>query len=191
MVSCAKGCYVKPLFTIHGGEFLVGYFIEKNIRQVNLWVPSRDTGVDLLVTDSKNQKALALQVKFSRDFLVTHKPQSLQKELKACGWWTIERQKLVKSKADYWVFVLMSFANRSKDFIVIKPTELLARLDGIHGRVETIQSYLWVTKNKRCWEARGLNRNEEEALAQGQYQHEVRDFSEYLNQWTPIQALGS
>jgi hypothetical protein len=85
----------------------------------------------------------------------------------------------------------MSFANRSKDFIVIKPTELLARLDSIHGRVETIQSYLWVTKNKRCWEARRLNRNEQEALAQGRYEDEVRDFSEYLNQWTPIQALGS
>ena len=182
---------MKPLFTIHGGEFLVGDFIEKNIRQVNLWVPSRDTGVDLLVTDSKNQKTLALQVKFSRDFLVTHKPQSLQKGLKACGWWRIERQKLVNSKADYWVFVLLGFAGRSRDFIVIKPTELLARLDSIHGRVETIQSYLWVTKDEKCWEARGLNRNEEKALAEGRYEHEVRDFSEYLNQWTPILALGS
>ena len=187
----AKGRYVKPLFTIHGGEFLVGDFIEKNIRQVNLWIPSRDTGVDLLVTDSKNQKALALQVKFSRDFLVTHKLPSLRERLTACGWWTITRQKLVNSKADYWVFVLLGFANRSKDFIVIKPTELLVRLDSIHGPVETIQSYLWVTKDEKCWEARGLNGSEEKAIAEGRYKHEVRDFSEYLNEWTPIQALDS
>ena len=50
---------VKPFFTIHAGEFLVVDFIDKHFRQVNVWVPSRDTGVDLLVTDSANQKALA------------------------------------------------------------------------------------------------------------------------------------
>jgi len=122
---------------------------------------------------------------------VTHKPPSLRERLTACGWWTIKRQKLLNSKADYWVFVLLGFADRSRDFIVIKPTELLARLDSIHGRVETIQSYLWVTKDDTCWEARGLNRNEEKALAEGRYKHEVRDFYEYLNHWTSIQALGS
>jgi hypothetical protein len=39
---------------------------------VNVWIPTKDTGVDLLVSDRKNKKAVSLQVKFSRDFLATH-----------------------------------------------------------------------------------------------------------------------
>ena len=53
---------MRPLFTIHAGEFVVGDYVERTFRRVNLWVPSRDTGTDLLVTDSKNKKAVSLQV---------------------------------------------------------------------------------------------------------------------------------
>ena len=60
---------MKSLFTIHAGEFVVGDYIERKFRRVNLWVPSRDTGMDLLVTNSNNEKAISLQIKFSRDFL--------------------------------------------------------------------------------------------------------------------------
>jgi hypothetical protein len=182
---------MKPLFTIHAGELLVGDYIEKNIRHVNMWVPSRDTGVDLLVTDLTNRKVISLQVKFSRDFLVTDISRSLRGELRACGWWSIKHDKIAKSKADYWVFVLLGFANRSSDFILIRPSELLSKFDSIHGRAETIQSYLWVAKNKQCWEARGLKRSEQSEIAQGRYTGDSRDFSEYLNQWAPIHALGS
>jgi hypothetical protein len=45
---------VKSLFAIHAGEFAVGDFLERNFPNVNVWVPSIDTGVDLLVTDKKN-----------------------------------------------------------------------------------------------------------------------------------------
>lgn len=183
---------MKPLFTVHAGEFLVGDYIERTIRKVNLWLPSRDTGVDLLVTDLKNQQVISLQVKFSRDFLVTHKPPSLQERLRAYGWWSIQRKQIENSKADYWVFVLVGFANRSRDFIVIKPSELLKRLDKIHdGQPETIQIYFCVTKDKRCWEARGLRQSDETEIAEGRYTHTIRDFSEYLNRWDPIKALGS
>ena len=65
---------MRPLFTIHAGEFVVGDHIERKFRRVNLWVPSRDTGTDLLITDSKNENTVSLQVKFSRDFLATHMP---------------------------------------------------------------------------------------------------------------------
>jgi hypothetical protein len=65
---------MRLLLTIHAGEFVVGDYIERKFQRVNLWVPSRDTGTDLLVTDSKNEKAVSLQVKFSRDFRATHMP---------------------------------------------------------------------------------------------------------------------
>src|SRR5690554_1866372 len=45
---------MQPLFTIHAGEYLVGSHIEQHLRdpngdKVNVWVPSKDTGIDLLV----------------------------------------------------------------------------------------------------------------------------------------------
>jgi len=133
---------MRPLFTIHAGEFVVGGYIEQKFRRVNLWIPCRDTGTDLLVTDSKNEKTVSLQVKFSRDFLATHMPFIFQKPLRACGWWSLNRDKIAKSKADYWMFVLVGFENRSTDFVIIKPSELLNRLNVIHSKGKTIQSYL-------------------------------------------------
>ena len=92
---------MRPLFTIHAGEFVVGDYIERTFRRVNLWVLSQDTGTDLLVTDSKNKNAVSWQVKFSRDFLTTHMSTIFQKPLRACGWWTVNREKLANSEADY------------------------------------------------------------------------------------------
>jgi hypothetical protein len=63
---------LKPLFTIHAGEFLVDCEIERKFRRVNVWIPAKDTGIDLLVSNNDNSKTVSLQVKFSRDYLVTH-----------------------------------------------------------------------------------------------------------------------
>ena len=182
---------MRPLFTVHGGEFLVGDHIERSFRRVNLWIPSRDTGTDLLVTDAKNRKAVSLQVKFSRDFLATHMPAVFQKPLRACGWWSLNREKIARSRADYWVFVLVGFERRSTDFVVIRPTELLKRLVAIHPAAKTIQTYLWVTEGNRCWETRGLRRQEQLAVAQGHYQKAARDFSAHLNDWNAIRRLNA
>ena len=46
---------MRPLFTVHAGEFLVGQHIE-GFKGKNVWVPTKDTGVDLLVTNSANTK---------------------------------------------------------------------------------------------------------------------------------------
>jgi hypothetical protein len=62
---------MRPLFTVHAGEFLAGEYIERHFRNTNVWVPTKDTGTDLLVTDKKNQATVSLQVKFSRDFFLS------------------------------------------------------------------------------------------------------------------------
>jgi hypothetical protein len=180
---------MKSLFTIHAGEFIVGEYIERKFRGVKLWLPSKDTGVDLLATDSRCQKAVSFQVKFSRDFLATMGPDIFQKPLRVCCWWSLNRKKIEISQADYWVFVLVGFDRRTTDFVIIKPSDLLARLDSIHGETKTIQSYLWVTQKNRCWEARGLKRQDQQAIADGLYTNSVRDFSDFLNNWGPIQEL--
>lgn len=76
---------MRSQFAVHAGEFVVGDYIERHFQSVDLWVPSRDTGTNLLVTDGNNEKAVSLQVKFSRDFLPTHLPQRFQQPLKAFG----------------------------------------------------------------------------------------------------------
>lgn len=59
-----------PLFTIHAGEYLVGLYIERRYgKRFNVWIPSKDTGIDLLVSDRKNRRTASLQVKFGKDFL--------------------------------------------------------------------------------------------------------------------------
>ena len=180
---------MQPLFTLHAGEYLVGAHIEQMFKKANVWVPIRDTGIDLLVSDRRNRSMVTLQVKFSKDFLVTHKGPDFQKELRACGWWTINREKLVKSPADYWVFVLQGFASRSTDFVVMPRRDLLKALGAIHGRRKAIQVYIWVTERNKCWETRGLNRAEELLVARGGFMDSDRDLTRWLNNWKPIAKL--
>jgi hypothetical protein len=113
--------------------------------------------------------------------------EAFQEPLRACGWWTLTRQKIVTSPADYWIFVLV--ANRTRDFIIIKPTELLKRLDAIHGKTNKFQNYFWITKNRTCWETRGLRNSDQLRIAAGQFRNEERDFTEYLDNWEPIEEL--
>jgi len=180
---------MKPLFTVHAGELVAGDYIERTFHRVKVWVPAKDTGVDLLVSDATAKKTVSLQVKFSRDFLATHLPAVFQTPLRACGWWTLNRQKIAASPADYWVFVLVGFERRSTDFVILQPAELLKRLEAIHGNPKSLQSYFWVTEKHRCWETRGLKRGDQLLIAQGQFNDDKRDFTAYLNNWQAIKEL--
>jgi hypothetical protein len=179
---------MKPLFTIHVGEYLVGEYIERTYPRLNVWIPSKDTGVDLLVTDARNPKAVSLQVKFSKDFNPTH-GALLQSRLLAAGWWTHDADKIEKSNADFWVFVLPSLVEKEISFIILPPAELLRRFKVIHGaRMKRLQSYLWVTKTRRCWEARGLPNADQELIALDRFADNNRDFTVFLNGWKEIEA---
>ncbi len=96
-------------------------------------VPSKDSGVDLLVTDGHNTKAVSLQVKFSKDF-TTYRSDLIRDRLMAAGWWTHQEGKIKDSRADFWVFALPSFSERETSFIIIPPKELFRRLKSIHRR---------------------------------------------------------
>jgi hypothetical protein len=180
---------MKPLFSVHAGEYLVGSHIEHQFRRVNVWVPAKDTGIDLLLTNRANSRSVSLQVKFSKDFLVTSMGPEFQPRLQACGWWTLNRDKLKRSTADYWVFVLQGFARRSVGFVILPPKELLRRLQRIHGSQRTFQVYLWVTTNKRCWETRGLKMSDQLLVSLGDFDDPARDFTRWLNAWSPIAQL--
>lgn len=170
---------------------MVGTYIEAHFRnRLNVWIPSKDTGIDLLVTDRRNRRAVSLQVKFGKDFLPIKAPD-LQEPLRCVSWFTINRDKLRASKADFWAFVLRGFKKHAPDFVVVPTAEYRRRLERIHGfKVKIIQSYFWVTERNRCWEARDLKEgtDDERRIAVGVYKNPVRDFTEYLNEdgWSAL-----
>jgi hypothetical protein len=185
---------VKPIFSVHAGEYLVATHIEEKYKHLNVWLPSKDTGVDLLVTDKENKRAVSIQVKFSKDYAGS-KGDSMSAAvaagLKAGGWWTFDQKKLSASVADLWILVLYSFTKRDYDFIIIEPQELLKRyrqLGQLGKPQKKIQSYVWVTSNKRCWETRDLKHEQLDAVANDGYADPVRDLSPYLNNWQSVEA---
>ena len=184
---------MKPIFSVHAGEYLTGSHIENKFRRVNVWVPAKDTGIDLLVSDRANRKTVTLQVKFSKDFLVTsrnQKKQEYRNKLRASGWWSLNSEKIQQSRADFWVFVLQGFANKSVDYVVIPPQELLNRLRKIHrGQPRIWHVYLSVTEEGGCWETRDLSNEDKLLIAKDKFSNPNRNFRKFLNVWDPVQRL--
>lgn len=176
---------MKTLFTVHAGEYLVGSYIEKHFRDLSLWLPSKDTGIDLLLTSRTRTRAVSLQVKYSKDFNVSHEPIVVSKVL-AAGWWSLDRKKILSSHADFWVFVLTSFLEYKTSYVIVPRNELVERFTRIFGTARRVDSYLWVTKSGACWETRGLKKSEKEMLVFGRAPNESRNFSRYLNQWDQL-----
>lgn len=177
---------MRPLFTIHAGEYLVGSHIEKRFKRIKVWVPSKDTGIDLLLTGSKDKKKLGIQVKFSKDFLAPNSGRDFHKEFLAFGWWTLNRKKIKNSEADFWIFVLYSFDRRKVQYLMIKPKKLLSILTSIHGNTKTINVYFLVTVKNKCWETRGLSGSDHERIARDKYSNPIRNVTRYLNDWGAI-----
>ena len=193
---------MKPIFTIHAGEYLVASHLEEKHKGLQIWLPSKDTGIDLLVTNPKlssqnSIRAVSLQVKFSKDFLSNkgdgkNLSPSINSKIKAGGWWTFKYDKIEKSQADLWVLVLYRFSDKKHDFIIIEPSKLLERYKKLGYTSGTIQSYFWVTEESKstksqCWETRGLGKIEQEAIAMNTFKDDVRDFSQFLKNWQPLE----
>lgn len=176
---------MKTLFTVHAGEYLVGSYIEEHFRDLSVWIPSKDTGIDFLITNKRQTRSALLQVKYSKDWNIANEPMLITKIL-AAGWWSLDLKKIEASPADFWVFVLPSFLEHQTSFVIIPQKELVRRFTGIFGRKPRVDSYLWVTKRDECWETRGLKKDDTQMLAFGRYQNRDRDFSQYLNNWELI-----
>lgn len=169
---------MRPIFTPHAGEYLVGSYLEKEFKDCRVWLPSKDTGVDLLVTDKEHTKAVSLQVKFSKDF------GNLR--LKANCWWTLKSDKIASSLADLWVFVFCTFSDKANCHIIIPPKVLLGILEKLHGKQKVFQTYMCVTEKGRCWENRGLNKDDIQRIAEDRYDNPSRELTDYLDNWEPL-----
>jgi hypothetical protein len=167
---------MRPLFTIHAGEYLVGLHVQKSLK-LNAWIPAKDIGVDLLVTDSDNHHAVSLQVKYGKDFLPEMKAE-LRESLRCLSWFKLDRAKLKDSPAEFWVFVLHGFNSKVPDFVVTPTLELRQRVTELHNK-GTLQIYLCSGSNF-CWETRGLG-DDMLRMEEGVRREPLRDFTQYLN----------
>ena len=181
---------MRPLFTVHAGEFLVGQHIE-GFKGKNVWVPTKDTGVDLLVTNSANTKTVTLQVKFSRDLLPVMKyDPSILKNFRSCTWFSLDRNKLARSIANFLVFVLPGFDKHTCDYVIIKPSELKKRLDTLHSNSMRYHTYVWLTKHSsRAWLTRDTSKQDRQKIAEDTFENRTRDLTRYLNDWSFVRNL--
>ena len=153
---------------------------------MKFWAPSKDTGIDLLVTNLGAGKHVGIQVKFSKDFLVTNMSSKLTKGLLACGWWTLNRDKIRKSKAEFWIFVVYSFDKREPQYLIIKPKKLINLLKAIHGNTKLINVYFWITTKNRCWATNYRGQKTNILLQAHLDKYSERDFTRYPQNWDSI-----
>jgi len=159
---------MKSIFSIHAGEYLLGLELEKRLHKkpynkpCNVWVPGKDYGIDLLVTDKKtNKKAAALQAKFSKDY-------APMQGVLAGGWWTFDLKKMKDSPAEFWVLVLYALQQQKSHFIIIEPSVLLSKIRFLRSnRKSKVNFYLWINRHKECYATRDLPVEEQNIIANG------------------------
>jgi hypothetical protein len=176
---------MEPMFTIHAGEFLVGDYINRNLsRKHDVWIPSKDTGIDLLVTCKKRcRKSVGLQVKLSRAYGIR---EAISGHLLATSWYTLKPAKIRKSTADLWVFVILTI-KQTPYFVLVPTRELRKRIPKNCGPVWHL--YLWVLRDQSCYQVRDLS-SKEQLLTVVSGVRDVRlDYSRYLNNWPLLEKL--
>lgn len=176
---------MRPIFTVHAGEYLVADYVERHYNKnpcLRVWVPSKDDGIDLLITSNDCQRSVSLQVKFSKDF-------DCGQEYDASGWWSLKRDKIITSRADYWVFVLPRFESERKYddcfYFLVPPAELIKRLKKIHGESDVYNMYLTVSKDVAI-ATRGMKQKEKDEALKMPSATNVRNFTEFMNAWTQV-----
>jgi hypothetical protein len=176
---------MKPLFTVHEGEFLVGDYINRKLgRTFDVWVPTKDAGVDLLVTRKRHKgKAVRLQVKFSRSFDIR---EELARHVLATSWFRLEPSKIRRSPADLWVFAILTLRHE-EHFVVIPKRELQKRVP--RGPGKRWDLYLWVYDNGSCYQVRDLNTEDKLETIHHGVRDIRRDFSEWLENWKVLEKL--
>ena len=176
---------MKPLFTIHEGEFLVGDHINRRLgHKFDVWVPTKDSGVDLLVTRKRPRGAsVGLQVKFSRGFSIG---EEMARHLIATSWYTLDPKKIRTSRADLWMFVILTLKHE-EHFVVIPTRELQKRIPRGGGRIWNL--YLWVFDDGSCYQVRDLGKEEKLDVHHRGVRDRHRDFSQWLENWKLLDSL--
>lgn len=187
---------MRPIFTIHAGEYIFAEEVAKKFKSLELWIPVRDTGVDFLVTnreiDTKSIQVKSIQVKMSRDY----SPLAASRHpfnIVAGGWFRFRRAQLENSKADLWSLIVIS---REKNFhpyfINISPEDLLNKLSDTHGENETYDFYPWILESGCCLDGRGLKKQDLETIKNDPMKDidPVRNWTPFCQNWDQLTDFG-
>lgn len=175
---------MKPIFTVHAGEFVFGEIVEKRFPDLRLWMPTKDTGVDYLVTDALCENSISVQVKMSRDYRPSFLESEFERELLAAGWFVFSHSSLENSAAKIWSLILVSHERKRKPiFVNISPRALLKCLVQTHGVKKTYHLYPWVLKNGVCMEGRGMKKADKKDFLSGSFELRSRDMTTSLENW--------
>lgn len=79
------------------------------------------------------------------------------------------------------MFVILTLKHKQY-FVVIPTRELRKRIPGGSGRIWNL--YLWVYKDKSCYQVRGLSKGEQLATVHSRVRDHRRNFNEWLENWT-------
>lgn len=186
---------MRPIFTIHAGEFVFGEEFAKRFKESDLWIPTKDKGIDFLVTKPNDKHPVAVQVKMSRDYRKDVAATLYDKALIAGGFFSFSKAKIAHSPADVWSLILVSRERRMAPlFINISPKHLLDRLQATYGDQDPYVLYPWVlkppaTEGKQqskifCVEGWNLKKQEREDVVRGRYQLGQRDWTDHLDDWS-------
>lgn len=178
---------MRPIFTIHAGEFLFGERIEEKFPDADLWIPAKDKGIDFLITRPGTTRPTSVQVKMSRDYSPSAASTEFERKQIAGGWFTFSHRKIEESPAEIWSLILISRERRSKPFFInLRPTTLLNKLQAVHGKREKYDLYPWIVKGgtrNLCIEGRGLKKDDRERLAAGNLELGSRDWTDHYDNW--------
>ena len=166
-------------------QYLVGTHLELVFRGCRVWVPSKDSGIDLLLTNASCSRTVPLQVKYSRDYVDSSPADLAFAGITRSSFISVQRRKLKTSPARYWIIVLHSFVSKSPRFLIVTPRELLKRIEAHHGHQDTYRLYFCVIGETKCWELRCPVAEKRKALASGSIAPS-RDFSGFLDDWSRI-----
>jgi hypothetical protein len=190
---------MRSLFTIHAGEYLVGQYIEDNYKKLNVWIPSKDTGIDFLVTNKSNTKSISFQVKLSKDYSSSQRKNEIEQEITVGGWLTLRHDKIEQSNADYWVIAILPNERYMKPiYIVITPKELLMKLKAVqeNGESKIYHFYPWIKKGKGdrfefAINGRGLSESEKVIFKSSPRSLIDRDLTDFLGNWQCLKDLSN
>jgi hypothetical protein len=188
---------MKQFYSIDAGEYLVGICINEKIKECEIWFPAKDKGTDILLTNKNDhKKSVSLQVKYSNDHLPEPQHSSDDRDhYRSFGFWnfgqTAIKSRMGKDSVDFWVIAMHSFSEKETDCIVITPAELYERFSKFKIEGKKPSTYFWITKDKKCFETRGLKEPQKKLLKEGNYDsfEPERNFTSFLNNWKPVKQI--
>ena len=192
---------MRPIFTIHAGEFIFGEEVERVAPKARLWMPTKDTGVDFFITGALRKSGVGVQVKMSRDYRPLQASSKFDEALEGAGWFVFSAKKLATSEADIWSLLVVSRERRKRPyFINIPPRVLLENLRRVHGEQTSYHLYVWVISARKiagnpssnellCLEGRNIKEEGKAAIVTGDFQFGDRNLTKYLESWEFLERL--